>query len=48
MVNSEKCTGCGACITICPVDAISFKYFSNQEIPITIESYSEKIGVSNE
>ncbi len=48
IVNSEKCTGCGACITICPVDAISFKYFSNQEIPITIESYSEKIGVSNE
>lgn len=41
-VNSEKCTGCGACITICPVGAISFKYFSTQQIPITITSYSRR------
>jgi len=38
-VNSEICTGCGTCITICPVGAISFKYFPNQQIPITIKSY---------
>ncbi len=24
-VNPEKCVGCGACINICPVGAISLK-----------------------
>lgn len=21
-INSDKCTGCGACIEVCPIDAI--------------------------
>ena len=24
-VNAEKCTGCGACVEVCPVDAIALK-----------------------
>lgn len=24
-VNKEKCNGCGACVEICPVDAIKIK-----------------------
>lgn len=25
MVQEEKCTGCGACIRVCPMGAIQFK-----------------------
>ncbi len=31
-VNSDACVGCGACVGTCPVGAISFKYFSNEQI----------------
>jgi len=24
-VNAEKCTGCGACVEVCPVDVITLK-----------------------
>lgn len=24
MINKEKCIGCGACIAICPMNALSF------------------------
>ncbi len=24
MVNKEKCIGCGSCVNMCPVNAISF------------------------
>ncbi|MDP8257847.1 MAG: 4Fe-4S binding protein [Candidatus Aadella gelida] len=24
-VNNEKCTGCGACVSVCPVDAIKIE-----------------------
>ncbi len=35
-VDSEKCTDCGACFSLCPVDAISFQddssiHFDNQK-----------------
>ena len=36
-VISDLCKGCGTCITICPVGAISLKYFSNQQLPIMTE-----------
>ena len=25
LVDSEKCTGCGECIEVCPLDAIAMK-----------------------
>lgn len=24
-INSDKCTGCGACVEVCPVDAIKLQ-----------------------
>jgi NADPH-dependent glutamate synthase beta subunit-like oxidoreductase/ferredoxin len=38
-VISDLCEGCGACIGVCPVGAISLKYFSNQQISKLIETY---------
>lgn len=35
----DACVGCGACETVCPVSAISMKYFSNTQITEIIQSY---------
>ena len=32
MVNKEKCIGCGTCVAICPVGAISFGEDGKAEI----------------
>ena len=32
MVNQSKCIACGACVEICPVNAISFDETGREEI----------------
>ena len=38
-VIPKACVGCGACEAVCPVSAISMKYFSNTQITEIIQSY---------
>ncbi len=35
----DACVGCGACEAVCPVSAISMKYFSSTQITEIIQSY---------
>ena len=36
-VLPDVCRGCGACFAICPVGAISLKYFSSKQLTVMIE-----------
>ena len=38
-VVPSVCKGCGACVGVCPVGAISLKHFTNQQLIAMIESY---------
>ena len=33
LASKEKCTGCGACYSICPMKAISFRYEKGFKYP---------------
>lgn len=33
------CKGCGVCVGVCPVGAISLKHFTNKQLTVMIESY---------
>ena len=39
------CKGCGSCVGVCPVGAISLKHFTNQQLIAMIESYLGEEGV---
>jgi heterodisulfide reductase subunit A len=38
------CKGCGVCVGVCPVGAMSLKSFTNQQIGVEIESYLSRGG----
>ena len=39
------CKGCGSCVGVCPVGAISLKHFTNQQLIAMIETYLGEEGV---
>ncbi|MFX1383375.1 MAG: CoB--CoM heterodisulfide reductase iron-sulfur subunit A family protein [Promethearchaeota archaeon] len=38
-VNPAMCKGCGVCVGVCPVGALSLKNFTNEQLDVMLESY---------
>jgi len=43
VVNSAICKGCGACVPVCPVDAIHVKGYEDEVIETTIEAMAKEV-----
>jgi len=44
-VNKAKCKGCGACVAVCPTEAIQIKGLSNEQIREMIKAMSEEVRI---
>ncbi len=44
-VNEAKCKGCGACVAVCPTEAIQLKGLSNEQIRTMIKAMGREVKI---
>ena len=44
-VNEAKCKGCGACVAVCPTEAIQLKGLSNKQIRTMIKAMGKEVKI---
>jgi heterodisulfide reductase subunit A len=44
-VNGARCNGCGACVAVCPTEAIQLKGLSNKQLKAQIEALGKEVEI---
>lgn len=44
-VNGARCKGCGACVAVCPTEAIQLKGLGNKQLKAQIEAMGRKVDI---